>query len=162
WATHSLLANLAWNGGLGYGHSFPGVAVVLGDITLCGSPLDLAKVMGGFWADISKTSTGAKRSSANQHKMQLLQQLLAAELNASAFGSAPTSGSFTSWESAFCTGNSNSIQTAQQQAGSFNTNGDSSTFTPGTSADGKNAKAIANIPYWDYLGFDDGTREGLQ
>jgi len=83
--------------------------------------------------------------------MQLLQQLLAAELNASAFGSVPISGSFAAWESAYCGTNQNNIKTAQQQAASFNIQGDSSTFTPGTSADSKNARAIANYKFWDVL-----------
>ena len=81
--------------------------------------------------------------------MQLLQQLLAAELNASAFGSAPNSGSFASWEATFCGANSNAIKNAQQQAAAFNSQGDSQTFTPGTSADSKFARYIAKLQYWD-------------
>jgi hypothetical protein len=83
--------------------------------------------------------------------MQLLQQLLAAELNASAFGSVPTSGTFAAWESAYCGTNTTAIKNAQQQAASFNTQGDSSTFTPGTSADSKNARAVASVAFWDVL-----------
>lgn len=83
--------------------------------------------------------------------MQLLQQLLAAELNASAFGAVPSSGSFAAWEAAYCGTNLNAIKTAQQQAASFNTAGHSGTFTPGTSADSKNARAIANRAFWDIL-----------
>jgi hypothetical protein len=85
--------------------------------------------------------------------MQLLQQLLAAELNASAFGSVPPggTGSFATWETAFCSGTSKSIQNAQQGAASFNNQGDSSTFTPGISADSKFARAISKLTYWDYL-----------
>ena len=105
--------------------------------------------MGGFWSDVSKTSGGKKRNATDQARMQLLQQLLAAELNASAFGSVPSSGTFAAWESAYCSGTN--MQTAQQQAASFNTNGDSSTFTPGTSADSKNARAIATYTWWDVL-----------
>ena len=85
--------------------------------------------------------------------MQLLQQLLAAELNASAFGSVPSGGTgmFAQWESALCGSNTNAIKNALQQAASFNTAGDSSTFTPGTSADSKNARAIADKTFWDVL-----------
>jgi hypothetical protein len=153
WATHSQLANIAWSGGTAYGHTFPGVAAVLGDTTLCGKSLDLSKLMGGFWSSISTKTTGAKRSALDQARMQLLQQLLAAELNASAFGSAPVGGAATinSWEAAYCGTNQTTIKNAQQAAASFNTNGDSSTFTPGTSADSKNARAIANYVYWDVL-----------
>jgi hypothetical protein len=154
WATHSQLANLAWFGGPGYGHSFPGVAATggIGDTLLCGRTIDtLPKMMCGFWSDISKTTTNAKRSPLDQARMQLLQQLLAAELNASAFGSAPSLGSFAQWEAAYCGTNLNAIQTAQQQAGSFNSQGDSSTFTPGTSADSKTARSVALQTFWDIL-----------
>jgi hypothetical protein len=156
WATHPQLAEIAWFGGTAFGHTFPGVAGVtgIGDRTLCGRSIDsLGKLMGGFWSDVSKTSTGAKRSALDQARMQLLQQLLAAELNASAFGSVPSGGTgmFAQWESAYCGNNQNAIKNAQQQAASFNTNGDSGTFTPGTSADSKNARAIANKLFWDVL-----------
>ncbi|EWT03680.1 hypothetical protein N865_08770 [Intrasporangium oryzae NRRL B-24470] len=156
WATHPQLAQIAWFGGTAFGHTFPGVAATagIGDATLCGRPIDtLGKLMGGFWSGVSTTSTGAKRSSLDQARMQLLQQLLAAELNASAFGSVPSGGSgmFAQWEAAYCGTNTNAIKNAQQQAASFNTAGDSSTFTPGTSADSKNARAIANYTWWDNL-----------
>ncbi|HET9714289.1 MAG TPA: hypothetical protein VFP64_20545, partial [Pyrinomonadaceae bacterium] len=157
WATHPQLANIAWFGGTAFGHTFPGVSLVsgIGDKTMC-TPVTkdintLARLMGGFWSDVSKTTTGAKRSSTDQARMQLLQQLLAAELNASAFGSVPSSGSFAAWESAYCSGNANQIKTAQQQAASFNTNGDSGQFTPGTSADSKTARTIADLVFWNIL-----------
>jgi hypothetical protein len=152
WATHPQLAQIAWFGGTAFGHTFPGVAAVLGDTLLCGRPIDdLAKLMGGFWSDIPKKTAGGKRSSLDQARMQLLQQLLAAELNASAFGSVPASGSFAAWEAAYCGTNEGAIQTAQQQAASFNSAGDSGSFTPGTSADSKAARAIANKAWWDIL-----------
>ena len=157
WATHPQLAQIAWFGGTAFGHNFPGVSGVssIANKTLC-TPVTkdidtLGKLMGGFWSDVSKTSTGAKRSATDQARMQLLQQLLAAELNASAFGSVPGSGSFAQWETAYCSGNANQIKTAQQQAASFNSAGDSGQFTPGTSADSKNARAIANTPFWNIL-----------
>jgi len=56
--------------------------------------------------------------------MQLLQRVIAAELNASAFGSVPSSGTFAAWEAALCGTNQNTIKSAQQQAASFNTAGD--------------------------------------
>jgi hypothetical protein len=107
--------------------------------------------MGGFWSDISKQSTGKKRSPLGQAQMQLLQQLLAAELNASAFGSLPAGGLATinGWEAALCSGTANQIKSAQQGAASFNNSGDSATFTPGTSADSKNARLWSNIPFWN-------------
>ncbi|HWQ11726.1 MAG TPA: hypothetical protein VNL77_02940 [Roseiflexaceae bacterium] len=154
WATHPQLAQIAWFGGTAFGHTFPGVAGVsgIGDQLICGRPIDtLGKLMGSFWSDIPKKSTGAKRTALDQARMQLLQQLIAAELNASAFGSVPSSGSFAAWESALCGTNTTAIKNAQQQAASFNSAGDSSTFTPGTSADSKTARSVANIPFWDII-----------
>jgi Prealbumin-like fold domain len=152
WATHTPLANAAWFGGTSFGHTFPGVAGTVGDASLCGRQiLTLSALMGGFWADISKTSTGAKRSAVDQARMTLLQQLLAAELNASAFGSVPSTGSIAAWETAFCGTDITAIKTAQAQAAAFNTSGDSAAFTPGTSADSKNARLIAQKTFWDKL-----------
>src|SRR5262249_28383058 len=156
WATHTPLANIAWFGGTAFGHTFPGVAATtgIGDTLICGRPIDeLGKVMGGFWSDISKTSAGVKRSQLDQSRMQLVQQLLAAELNASAFGSLPSGGStaFNQWETALCGTDATAIKNAQQQAASFNSAGDNGTFTPGTSADSKNARAVANTPFWDVI-----------
>jgi hypothetical protein len=154
WSTHTPLADIAWFGGSAFNHTFPGVAAVggIGDRTICGYAIDsLGKVMGGFLSDIAKTSTGTKRSALGQARMQLLQQLLAAELNASAFGSVPAGGSakFAAWEGALCGTNQNTIKNAMQEAAVFNTTGDSATFTPGTSADSKNARAIADIAFWN-------------
>jgi len=155
WAAHAPLANSAWFGGTAFGHTFGGVAAVpgIGDKTLCTTRVidTLGKLMGGFWSDVSKTSTGGKRSSLDKARMQLLQQLLAAELNASAFGSVPISGSFVAWESAYCGTNLTTLKNALHEAESFNKNGDKGAFTPGTSADSKNATAVANKAFWDSL-----------
>jgi hypothetical protein len=153
WATHSPLANAAWFGGTSFGHTFPGVAGI-DDTLICLRPIDtVGKLMGAFWADVSKTSTGAKRSALDQARMQLLQQLIAAELNASAFGSVPAGGSgmFATWEAALCGTNTTAIKSAQAQAAAFNTQGDTASFTPGTSADSKNARTTADNPFWNII-----------
>jgi prealbumin domain-containing protein len=160
WATHTKLAGPAWFGGTSETyptHTFPGVSSTPGILnkTLC-SPVTkdittLGRLMGGFWSDISKKSTGVKRQAIDQTRMQLLQQLLAAELNASAFGADPGTGKFDQWEAAYCTGTTTQIKNALQEAASFNTAGDSGTFTPGTSADSKYARSVADIPFWDPL-----------
>ena len=155
WATHSPLANIAWFGGTAFGHTFGGVP----DNVICPPVLayagrkieTLGQLMGGFWSGVSTTSTGAKRSALDQLRMQLLQQLLAAELNSVAFGSVPSNGSIAAWEAAYCGTNQNDIKNAQQQAASFNSQGDNSTFTPGTSADSKYARSIANLAFWNTL-----------
>jgi hypothetical protein len=159
WATHPQLAQIAWDGGAEYGHTFPGVTATPGiaDRLICGqtvtSSLSAAanQLMGGFWSAIPSTSTNKKRSALGQNRMQLLQQLLAAELNASAFGSVPAggTGAFAQWETALCGTNSTAVNTARQQAASFNTAGDSSVFTPGASADSKTARLWADLKFWD-------------
>ena len=110
--------------------------------------------MGGFWSGIPKTSAGTKRSALDQARMQLLQQLLAAELNASAFGSVPSGGiaKFSEWEAAYCGTDSKAIASAQAAAGVFNSYGDGTLFTPGTSADTRgSARSQAYLPWWDIL-----------
>ena len=154
WATHPQLAQIAWFGGTAFGHTFPGVAATagIGDTLICGRSIStLGKLMGSFWSSIPRMTTGVKRTVLDQERMQLLQQLIAAELNASAFGSVPSSGSFAAWETALCGTNINAINTATSQAASFNTAGDSGTFTPGTSADSKLARSIANKAFWNII-----------
>ena len=58
---------------------------------------------------------------------------------------------FLAWEAAYCGTNTSAISKAQQQSASFNTAGDSGQFTPGTSADSKGARSIANKLWWDAL-----------
>ena len=159
WATHPQLAQIAWDGGTKFGHTFPGVSSVpsIGDKLIKGKMVTAVlesgknQLMGGFWGNVTKTSTGAKRSALDQARMQLLQQLLAAELNASAFGSVPSGGTakFAAWELALSGVDQKAIQKAQSEAAAFNEAGDSGTFTPGTSADSKNAKVYADIPFWN-------------
>ena len=156
WATHPQLAEIAWFGGTAFGHTFPGVASVtgIGDTLICGRPIDdLGELMGAFWSNIPRKSDGTKRGELNRARMQLLQQLIAAELNASAFGTVPNGGisKFATWESRLCGTNIDAIKTAQQQAASFNSQGDGGTFTPGTSADSKYARSVADIPFWDII-----------
>jgi hypothetical protein len=156
WSTHPQLADIAWFGGTAFGHTFPGVGGTtgIGDRLICGRPIDsLAQLTGGFWSDIAKTSTGAKRTALDQARMQLLQQLLAAELNASAFGSVPSGGiaRFAQWETALCGTNTTAIKNAQAQAAAFNSQGDAAAFTPGTSAQSRFARSIADRPFWNII-----------
>lgn len=145
WATHTSLANLAWFGGTDGVNTFAGVA----DHLICGKDVNtLAKLMGGFWSGISQTSTKQKRSALDQARMRLLQQLLAAELNYSAFGSLP-SMSFADAEAALCGTDITAINNAASIMAAFNESGDSGAFTPGMSADAKNARAIADLAFWD-------------
>lgn len=152
WATHSSITNAVWFGGTIGGVTYPGLSVL--DRTICARDIDtLGKLLGGFWSNISLPSTGKpKRSALDQARMQLLQQLLAAKLNYAAFGSTPT-GAFTidQAEAAYCGTDITQIKLALAAMGAFNESGDSGVFTPGASANGKLAKSLANIAFWDVL-----------
>jgi hypothetical protein len=149
WSTHLSIATVAWNGGTFAGNTFAGAP---GDKLLCGKELDIPKLMGGFWSNIAnKSGKGGKRSDIDKARMQLLQQLLAAELNYSAFGSTPPTMTTAAAEAAFCGSDIEAIKAAQIAMASFNESGDSGAFTPGASAEPKASKAIANIPYWDII-----------
>jgi hypothetical protein len=137
WATHYSLTVAMWD-----------------NQALCagGSVVGDPEVFGGFWSNISKTSTGKARSKLDQARMQLLQQLLAAILNNKAFGSSPTGSiSINDAKLAFCGTDIKAISAAQGAMGSFNSSGDSGVFTPGASANPKAAKAAANYVFWDHL-----------
>jgi hypothetical protein len=148
WATHLSITQVAWVGGTFAGNTFSGAP----DQLLCGKVLDIPKVMGGFWSNIAnKAGKGGKRSDIDKARMQLLQQLLAAELNFSAFGSVPPTMSTAAAEAAFCGNDIDAIKAAQIAMASFNESGDSGAFTPGASAMPKESKAIANLLYWDVM-----------
>jgi hypothetical protein len=123
------------------------------DKTLCGRAIDdINKLLGGFWSNIAKTTDGTKRSSLDQARMQLLQQLLAAILNNAAFGSVPSGSiSIADAKAAYCGTDETAIKNAQAAMAAFNTSGDNGTFTPGVSANGKQAKDDANLTFWDIL-----------
>jgi len=157
WATHSSLTNAVWFGGTVGGVTYSGLSASDAQICIDPNPHNLSlttigQVLGGFWSGISQTSTGKKRSSLDQARMQLLQQLLAAILNHAAFGSSPSGSiSIADAKAAFCGTNATAIQNALSAMAAFNTQGDNGLFTPGASANGKVAKDLANIPFWDTL-----------
>ncbi len=117
-------------------------------------PLDtIGKVLGGFWSNIPTKSNGkTKRSDLDKARMQLAQQLLAAILNNEAFGSSPSGGvSIDQAKAAYCGTNIAAIQAAHSAMAAFNESGDSGVFTPGASANGKQAKTAADLAFWDPL-----------
>jgi hypothetical protein len=148
WATHLSLTHAVWFGGTVGGHTFTGIA----DKTLCGRAIDTdGKLMGAFWSNIAKTTTGAKRSQLDQARMQLLQQLIAALLNKEAFGSDPGGTVLADAKAAFCGTSVPLIRSFTGTLAAFNQSGDSVAFTPGVAANGKEAKNAANLTFWDTL-----------
>ncbi len=110
------------------------------------------ELYGGFYASIPKTSSGSKRSSLDQARMQLMQQLLAAILNNLAFGGGGGSTLITNAKTAYCTGTQSQILNYVSLLDTFNSSGDSVSTTQNTgSADPKATKASADLAAWDLL-----------
>jgi hypothetical protein len=153
WATHLGLVQLVWNPSSQTVGGISTDGMTAGERTVCGaSPLTVPQVMGGFWSNIAKTTTGAKRSQLDQARMQLLQQLLAAILNNQLFGSVPTGSiSIDQAKAAFCAGTLKEVKAAASAMASFNESGDTGLFTPGVSADPKASRANAELAFWDAL-----------
>ncbi|MFL5721534.1 MAG: hypothetical protein ACJ778_13765, partial [Chloroflexota bacterium] len=164
WSTHLSLVQLVWNPAGGTIGTITHNGMTDAERTICDlapigvydpavdvGPLTVAQVMGGFWSNVSKTTTGAKRSSLDHARMLLLQQLLAAILNNQLFGSTPSGITIDQAKAAYCGTNINAIKAAATAMAAFNEGGDTGLFTPGASADPKAAKAIANLVYWNVL-----------
>ncbi len=140
WQTHLSLAWATWS--------------LISDKTICTHVIDTQeKLMGGFWSSIAMTyDPKAKRSDLDQARMRLLQQLLAAMLNHQAFGSSPTGGiSIAQAETALCGTDIDAINAAAAAMAAFNESGDTLDFTPGQSANAKQARTIADLGFWDVL-----------
>ena len=153
WATHKSITNAVWFGGTVGPNTFPGIPS--SEWQFCSPAVhptidDIGKLLGGFWSGISQTSTKGKRSALDQARMRLLQQLLASILNVAAFQATPPI-TIASAKAAYCGTDITAINNAASALGAFNQSGDNGTFTPGASANGKQAKDAANIPYWDVL-----------
>lgn len=113
------------------------------------------ELFGAFWANIAKKTTGkgksGRRSDLDKARMQLLQQLVAAELNCAAFG---CSGSVQSMiadaHEAYSGTDIGDILDAAGEMDAFNNSGDTIILNgnPG-SADPKAAKADADLLFWD-------------
>jgi hypothetical protein len=116
---------------------------------------DNGKLFGVFWSNLAKMSDGGKRTSLDRARMQMLQQLVAAILNVTAFGDDGTGAALISaGKTAFIGTNEEVILNVVNQLDIFNQSGDSSSLPPGVfagPADPNKAKAIANIPFWDTL-----------
>jgi len=117
--------------------------------------------MAGFLSSISKESNGAARTSLEQARMILAQQLLGAILNNEAFGSSPPADSVSIEDAidAFCGTDRAAILDAAGDMGAFNESGDDQPFPDGfvnTNANPALAKSHATLSarqFWDQAGF---------
>ncbi|MGQ0536391.1 MAG: hypothetical protein ACT4PT_09990, partial [Methanobacteriota archaeon] len=112
------------------------------------------KLFGGYFASISKTSVGAKRSPLDQARMQLAQQLITAKLNCAAFGCTATIQALVAGADAAYGGTSRTLMLTYASALDAYNNGDDSAPIPVSlgapgPATPKVSKALANIPFWD-------------
>jgi len=117
---------------------------------------DNGKLFGAFWSGISKKSNRDDRDNLDQARMQLLQQLVAAILNVTAFGdgSGTGTGLIAAGRAAFLGDNSETIIMVKSQLDNFNNSGDNLALPPGTnpgSANPRLARSIANKIFWDIL-----------
>ena len=135
WATHYQLTTNHWPAG-----------EMLCNTTLTAPGI----VLGGFWANIAKTSTGDNRKNVDKARMTLVQQLEAAILNKATFGTSDN-GAIAAGKAAFCGNNQNAMKTAQGALDAYNKSGDiyPSAAIDALNAQPKEARALADIPFWD-------------
>lgn len=124
-----------------------------GPMTLGGMVInDNGKLFGGFYAGISKTSTGAKRSALDQARMQLAQQWLAAKLNCAYFGCPANIQTLLAQASTdFTSGTASQILADASALDAYNNSGDSLGSVSAGAATPMDSKSAANIPFWNVL-----------
>ena len=116
-----------------------------------------ARLFGGFWSNIAKKTTGAKRTALDQARMQLVQQLLATMLNVKAFGDdglGTGAGLIAAGKAAFAGTDRATILDIANKLDAFNKSGDTQPLPPGVipgPADPKGAQKIADKIFWDTL-----------
>ncbi len=111
------------------------------------------ELFSGFYASLSKTSTGAKRSALDQARMQMLQQWLAAKLNCAAFTcSASTQTMLSNAASAFGGTDKNLILSYASQLDAYNNSNDALPISAQGKATPKNSQALAGTTlFWNIL-----------
>src|SRR5437867_6654446 len=113
------------------GLTTPGIITIGSCVTLS----DVSDVMAGFWSSVPYTTTGIHRTTIDQDRMILAQQLLAAILNNAAFGTTP-SIAFSTVANDYCNGPASAIISDANALDSFNTSGENFNIpstTPGFS-----------------------------
>lgn len=144
WQTHPNLAAGQW----GASRTMCGLTVS----STAGTGTD--QLMGGFWANVSSKADGTKRSALNKAKMTLLQQLLAAKINATKWPPSQTIlDRIALAESRFCTSTStHDVNSSASAMGAYNESGDTGIWSPGERATAVDARSRADVGFWDYLG----------
>jgi hypothetical protein len=156
WATHTSFTNYVFT------HNVIGNSMTIGttahnviitDITTTHNSI----LFGAFWANVSKTyAPVTKRSSTDQARMILLQQLVAAKLNCAAFGcsSAIKDVLILNADKAYATGTKSDMTSLASKLDAYNNIGNNkaipSSFgsAPG-SATPQTSQTLANMVFWN-------------
>jgi hypothetical protein len=160
WSTHTSLTNAVWTGvdlpagATAVAGSPDAVLCTTSEIAAVAKP-GASQLMGGFWASVSKLSTGKGErgqrfsiSPLEQPRMQMLQQYLAAVLNVHMFGSG-SGAMLAAARRAYCGTDVNAIQAQTGILEAFNSGGDCQPFTPEWPATPKDSQKQADITFWD-------------
>jgi len=113
-----------------------------------------SELFGAFYAPISKTTSGTKRTPTEQARIQLLQQLVAAKLNCAAFGcSVSTLNKISVADVAYATGNKNDILNSASILDAYNNSQDNLAIPPELAKPGSAtpdlSKLYANLTFWN-------------
>ena len=141
WATHSDQAKYFWD---------------TTNANVCGKDANTYPIMeGGFWSSIPKLSDGkTSRTSLDQARMQLVQQLIAAKLNVKAFGLTLDNPNLISDANNICkTGTPSQIIAQVGILDQFNNSGDKASWSaPYQQGTGGYKGDTANKKAWDIIG----------
>jgi len=141
WATHSDQAKYFWD---------------TTNANVCGKDANTYPIMeGGFWSSIPKLSDGkTSRTSLDQARMQLVQQLIAAKLNVKAFGLTLDNPNLISDANNICkTGTPSQIIAQVGILDQFNTSGDKASWSPSYQQGTGGYKGdTADKKFWDKFG----------
>lgn len=157
WQTHTnftdYVAGLAGGIRVGNAGSHKGGSGPTGALSTSTAPLS-NELLGGFYAPMSKKTTGEKRLPADKARINLLQQLLAAKLNCAAFGcSSATQTLISSADAAYVAGVKSDILYYAGLLDTFNNSGDAFAIPSSLPATGKATPALstsyANLTFWN-------------
>jgi len=114
-----------------------------------------AKLFGGFFASAHRLTTGAKRTKVGKDRINLLRQLLAAELNCAAFGcDSATQTTIAFGEQAFAMGASSedSLKSAADDLRAYNRSGTHQTLPSDPGEPTRSTSiALADPAFWDFV-----------
>jgi hypothetical protein len=151
WSTHTNFTNTKWGSVLSSETNMNQWAAacstspkVLSVSTTAGQNV----VMGGFWSNIAKTSTGTNRANVDKSRMALLQQIEAALLNKYGLG-ANDNGLINAAKTAYCGTNTQAMGSSTNALSNWNQTGDTISIGVTGNATTQLSKSQANMSYWN-------------